>query len=542
MPDSAANVQITVTKPGGVEQAAEGFYQLAKAAKEAANEVKGAQSAGSAFANSLKKQNKDSRKEDRAAAAQKAQADYEAYRKQKQADEKQAATESKLRTQRATNVIGASGRGGVQGALGALGGKAGLAGAIIDATGQLLDRGAKAADILNDSYATGAQKTRALFSEFVPLGDKILRFGDALSGATDKIKRQVERMEITKAQDEARFAFRGKLGAANLEDTTYKARLRAARGIGISGFGSFDRSTLAGERAAQRQDTTIGAQDELTRAVRESAAAKEVAREAQKQVEAANQRVNQQTIAADNAKLRLRDKKGEEAGVSLFRDKAGVDKAAREAENEAARLSKELASRETIIAAAKEKGLAAIQAEAAARAASVNLAKAELAVLQQQESRMRSLSQGVGGMSQGERLGALNALKAYQENGGNAPPEIEALVAKLAPDLVRKNQENRGNDFISKDVREALGEQGFEAAFGGDFSKGNTLKEVMAKVDKAKADIRVTIDLDAQGTAAQLAALLKPVLENLKASFQIEVKNIENRIKAGNAVRNNAAN
>lgn len=544
MPDGTAKVQIDVGKPGGVDEAAAGFYQLAKAAKEATNEVKAAQSAGGAFMDSVRRQNREGRKADReqraAAAAIKAQADYEASRKQKAADDKKAETESKLRTQRTTNMISAAGSGGATGVLGAMGGKAGTIGAMIQATGQVMDRASKGMEILSDSYQTNAQKMRGLISEFVPLGDKLIRFGDAIDGTADKINRQREKMEITKAQDEASFSYRGKMSSARLEQTGYQAQYAAHKRYGIGGYLAHDRSTLAGERAGQRQDATIGSQDDLTRAVRESAAAKAVSRAAQNQVAEANRRVAEQRARVSAAEDAMGKNNKLEKGGS--RDKAGRDKAAREVENERARLSRELATRESAVAAAKEKGLAAIQAEGQARAASVNLAKAELAVLEQQEQRMRSQAQSVGAMSQGERLSAVNALKAYQDNGGEAPPEIEALVARIAPDLVRKNQENRGAAFLEGDVKNALGDKGFADALGGDFGKGNTLKEVMGKVDAAKADIRVTIDLDTAGTAKQLAELLKPTLENLTASFTIEIQNIEKRIKAGNVIRNNATN
>ncbi len=42
--------------------------------------------------------------------------------------------------------------------------------------------------------------------------------------------------------------------------------------------------------------------------------------------------------------------------------------------------------------------------------------------------------------------------------------------------------------------------------------------------------------------ATELAKLLTPVLENLRATFTAELNNIEKRIKAGNIVRSNATN
>lgn len=543
MADSGANVQINVSKPAGVEAAAAGFYQLAKAASEAAKEVKGAQSAGSAFSQSLKKENRESRsgsrKQAAAEAAKQAEIDYEASKKQKHADTQKAEKEHKERhANRVGNIRSVS--GGATGMLSKMGPHGQIAAAVIEAVGKVADGITKGAELINDSYQTGAQKMRGFVSEFVPLGDKFIKMADAIEGITDAINRQREKMEITKAQDSAGFAMRAKLGAANVEDVGFRARAVAYNRFGIVGSEKFDRSTVAGERGAQHQDMTIGAHDDLTRANREAFAARVQAKQAAENVAAADKRVRDQQAKVDAAQGRLGDNTiRENAGM---RDKAGRDKASREVENERARLAQELAARETVIAAAKDKGLAAAQAEAAARAASVNLAKQELAYLEQQEARMRSIAQGVGGMSQGERMASLNALKAYQEAGGNAPPEIEALVGRLAPDLVRKNQENRGADFIQNDVRNALGDKDFAAAFGNDFGKGNTLKDVMAKVDAAKADIRVTIDLDAGAMANQLANILKPVLDNLKASFKVEVENVEKRIKAGNITRNNQVN
>jgi hypothetical protein len=535
-----ASVKLKVEAPTGVREAADGFSSLAKAASDAAKSVRAAQSAGSAYMNQIGRENRETKKAGRKESHAQRVREIEEAAAQRHRDEEKAHKEASVRHARRAGVISATGRGGAMGAMGAIGGKAGVAGAVIGAIGEAMGRAATAVELLQDSYQTGAQKMRGLISEFVPLGDKVIKLGDALDGTTDQINRQREGRQIASAQSNAEFGFRGRYAAGRLEDVGYKAQAFAAGRIGLAGYDTFDRTTLAGERGAQRQDTTIGAQDDSTRANREAMAARIARQAAADAVTQADKRVRDQQakVAAAEGDLRANTRL-ENRG---FRDKAGRDRAAGQVELERDRLTRELQAREMAVAQAKEKGLAAVQAEAQARAASVGLAKAELAVLEQQESRMRSLAQGVGAMSQGERIAAANALKAYQDGGGEAPPEIEALIAKIAPDLVRKNQERRGAGFLENDLSGVLGDGGMKAAFGDDFGKGNTLKEIMAKVDKAKADIRVTIDLDAQAMANQLATLLKPVLENLAASFRVELKNLEGRIKAGNIVRSNAAN
>lgn len=539
MADKVVNIVARVDKPEGVGEAAKGFDDLAKAADDAAKAVRSARSAGSAFADQIARENKEGRKTNRKQReAERVQAIDDAAEERRQR-QKQEAKDAQARYSRRSGFISSTARGGVQGALGSIGGKAGVAGAVIEAVGLGMDRVAKSAEILNDSFATGAQTTRALFAEFVPLGDKLIRLGDALDGTTDAIRRQQEDRQLRRASDSLSFEYRGKMGAANLENIGYQAQYAATQRIGMAGYIGYDRSTLAGERAAQRQGATIGAQDEATAANRASMAAAAVKQAADAAVKQANERVKAQEERARAAQGALTANTNYENRG--FRDKAGRDKAAGNVELERGRLAQELASREQVVAAAKEKGLAAIQAEAQARAASVNLAKAELAVLEQQEARMRGMAQSAGAMSQGEFTASANALKMYQDNGGNAPPEIEAMVARLAPDLVRKNQENRGGERYEQ-LKSLLGEDRFKSAFGDDFGAGNSLKEIMAKVDKVKADIRVDINLDTTTTAKQLADLLKPTLENLKVSFEMALKNKAAEIKAGNAVRNNAAN
>lgn len=539
MPKGSASVEIKVTKPGGTAAASKEFTDLARAANEAAKAVKSAKSAGSAYAEQLARENSDSRRTKRkeSAAERNAAIDAAAAERKRNAITEHKEQQHRYAAQR--NIIGSSARGGVGGALGAIGGKAGVAGAVIEAVGVAMDKAAKGAEILNDSYQTSAQKLRGFVSEFVPLGDKFIKLGDALDGTADAINRNKERFDIARAQDEARATARAKIGSASLQDYGYKAQFAATQRIGIAGFDTFDRTTLAGERAAGIQDTTIGARDQLTGAQRGHTAALMVKKAADDAVKEAEKRVREQQNRVNAAEGELgANTKMENRG---FRDKAGRDFAGRTVELERARLAQELAARESLIATAKEKGVAAIEAEKQMRASMIELAKSELAVLEQQETRMRGMAQTTGAMSQGEFMAAANALKSYQEAGGNAPPEIEALVSRIAPDLVRKNQENRGAGRFDE-LRGVLGDKGFSDAFGEDFGRGNSLKEVMAKVDKAKADVRVTIDLDTQSTAKQLSEILKPVLQNLIGSLQVEIKNLEGRIKAGNVVRNNAAN
>lgn len=528
-----ATVNVTVNAGGN---AAGQFGAFAKSANAATT-------AGENFFDMMKKKLKEQSEAParQAAAAAEKKRQKEAAAKLK-ADQKEARELEQARTARITRGAGMARGFAGGGALGAIG-AAGPVGAAISAGaavfGSALDKAARTAETLNDSYATGAQKSRALFAEFVPFGDKLVRLGDAIEGVTDAIRRNEEKFTILKAQDDYTYQQRAKIGAASLEQFGYQAGYAATQKIGMAGYDKYDRTTLQGERDAQRQDMTIGARDDKTRADREAFAARATAQRAAEAAKEADKKVRAQQILAEKAQAELTaNTRYENRG---FRDKVGRDTTGRTVELERSRLSKEIAARETLITTAKEKAVAATQAEAQARAASVNLAKQELAYVQQQEQRMRSMAQSAGAMSQGEFLASANALKSYQDNGGNAPPEIEALVAKLAPDLVRKNQENRGGERYDQ-LRGLLGNSGAKAAFGDDFGKGNTLKEVMAKVDAAKADIRVTIDLDAQATAKQLADLLAPVLENLKASFKIEMGNIEKRIKATNVVRNNAAN
>jgi hypothetical protein len=170
--DTGANVQINVSKPGGVEAAAAGFYQLAKSAKEAATEIKSAMSAGSAFSDSIKKQNREGRKGSRKQAAieaaKAAEEAYEAAKEQKRAEAKQAEKDYRDKHSNRARMISAGARGGAAGIISQMGPRGGVVTAVMEAVGKVADMATKGAEIANDSYQTGAQKMRGFVSEFVP--------------------------------------------------------------------------------------------------------------------------------------------------------------------------------------------------------------------------------------------------------------------------------------------------------------------------------------------------------------------------------------
>ena len=439
----------------------------------------------------------------------------------------------------ATRLTGAVGRGGAAGGLSAMGGKAGLVGAGIEAFGQAMERTTKAVEISGNTYTTSAQKTRELVAEFVPLGGTIIKLGDAIDGTTNKLRQNAERFEVAKAQDAVAYDYRAKIASAGMEQKGYAANLNAVRGNPMAAYQTYDRGTLAGERATGEQEHRLGAANATTVATREADAAQEMKRNAAAAVKAADARFYaQQGRVADAASKYRGIVNSENSGGG--RNKAGRDAAAQSELLERSRLTKEIAVREEAIAKAKDAGVKSAQAEHGLRQTVIGQQKAELAILREKEGRMRGMAQGAGAMGRGEFMANANALKMYQQaDGQDIPPEIEAMAAKLAPDLVRKNQEKRGEGRYDE-LKGVLGDEGFKDAFRGDFSKGGGLGDTRAAGDKLAANIQVNIDLDAAKMAAELATQLGPVLANLIKFMAVSLEGEAGKVKSGMAVRNNA--
>lgn len=533
-----AKIKLDVSASG---DAAKKFTDTAKAASEAEKAIKKAEAAQKKYDLQVRR-------------AEKAQRDFSTIgerdqkaKKQSRRDERKAQEASEKAVDRNTKYGNAFNSGGVMGLLSAAGGKFALLGTIATMTGKAIDGVATSLEILNDSYATGAQQTRALVSEFVPFGDKIIRLGDAMDGTTDAMHRNQEAHEMAAARASYLADMTAKHTSASLEQTGAQARSSAFGKFGLSEFKKFDTSTLGGERGAAMQDTRLGAADESVRAQRELFAAKAEAKAAQERANYLDESVYRKGEIVNRSAQKTADAR--KAETSGNRDKSGVQQAALQEQRDREALSRAIKDSEEATRIAKEKGAAAVQAEASARAAAVNQSKAELAILQQQEQRMVGMARAYGAMSKGERLQSIRALQMVRQRGvDNVPVEIANQAAKIAGDYIGKQREKSGAAGIPNDLKAAgFGDKDLNEIFDrgdgkGDFTKGNSLKDVKDAIVKAKADIRVTVDLDASAMAKQMADLMSPILANFIQAITIEMQNIEGKIRIKEIIKKNEVN
>ena len=416
----------------------------------------------------------------------------------------------------------------------------------VTAFGSAINAAAKAATLLSDTTQTTAQQMRGLAAEFIPFGKAVIDLSDAIDGTTSAMHKQAAAHEIATAAIKAESAARIKSGALSSELAGYSARASAQGKFSIAAYKSFDKSALGGERAAGIQDATAGAQNELVRAQREQLAAKITAQQSAAEANEKAQAVKRARTEADNATAhREALQRGEAGGV---RNKAPIDKAIKDELQARERLTALAAEHEASATRAKERGLSAIQAEAQARAAAVNVAKAELSVLQQQEQRMVGMARSAGAMSKGERLSSIRALQMVKEHGiDNVPPEIANQAAKIGGDYIGKQREKSGADFIGKDVRGAFSDKDFKEIFadgkgGADFGKGSSLQNIQAAVTKATANVNVKIDLDTTEMAKKVTEMMGPIIGHLLNTVKIQLENQDKNVRVGMAQRNNAAN
>jgi hypothetical protein len=163
----------------------------------------------------------------------------------------------------------------------------------------------------------------------------------------------------------------------------------------------------------------------------------------------------------------------------------------------------------------RAKNLRLVEAENAAKQAGLNLARNELATLQEKEQRVASQAQTLGRMNIVERQMALQA--AQQANRGGFQsllPQQKAMLDRLNPQKFAKMAEAQGEKFAENKQLQDLGW----------FEKNNGLKAIRKQVDQVNANVRLDIRINEQAVA-------DAVINGLKRVFDEQIADVVQKFK-----------
>lgn len=422
--------------------------------------------------------------------------------------------------------------------LGAVGRAVGTAGAVMTGMGAVMDRVSKAAEIMNDSFSTGAQKTRALVNEFVPFGEKLTRLGDALDGTADRMARAEFGAKIQNAEEGARYAGEARQRTAAAEEFAARSTLAATQRYRLGGLGTFDRSTVLGTHEYNDEQATQPAWDARTRAQREVAAARANSKYAENAMAEAERNLRARKAGSDAANRRHQGFIDAENRTG-FRYKAERAESGSAAQVASVQLANAQKQYEEEITRSRERRLQLAQAESNLRKADVEYSRAQLEVEKNREARQSAISQGIGAQSKGERMSNFNALKLLESRGiENLPPELQEMAARVAPEYVAKQREKFGEQALRNEG--GFSSEQMTKFFGKDFDK--TLAERRENIDKLQADVRMNVQIDEDAFAKAVVEALGPVLGQLVKATTLSIEQQGRDIRNGVALANNARN
>ena len=334
------------------------------------------------------------------------------------------------------------------------------------AFGKALDKASKAMEILGGVTTTGAQKVEQLVKTFVPLGDTLIKFRDAVTGVTASI--QAAQLTISQAMAFASAVHGAEMTQAPARRAAAGARNQAAalRGVaaGVQAPALINRSTFQGDIAYHEQQSLLPLQDVARKSAAEAAAARQsyhgsLAEEAVLRRRVGFHRSELARHTAEHAAIVHRENTNPAGGT----DKAAKVEAALNMEREAQAVLQKSAELEAAITRSKELGLKATQAEAQASRDNLGVRKQHLSNLQAKEGRLMSQAERSGSLTHMEGWMGLHAARLIKKHGlGRASPEMIEAASRLAPDFIRKERQKWGptRDFHRAAVEEKILEQG----------------------------------------------------------------------------------
>ena len=435
---------------------------------------------------------------------------------------------------------------GLDGAMSAAkAGPAGLAAAGYLAVTAGLGKTAQAMEIFGNSSATAAQKSESFAKEFLPGARALIAFRDAVNGVADAIRQTERRFARDSFAQGQRFETLGLTMNAASAVGGARADADALRGLRPTAPGSFDRSTLAGDRAYREDQATLGTRDAVARArALEGAGRVRVGEERGRQTGLESKlEKDRKNLAAAEARSRAEtakenaakgwwqpNKDGPWAWTAGTRNEAGRVQATRDQAKAAVEVSRtEAALREQVLKSQQATEESA-RRESATRKAILENQKAELANAQARRAAAEGNAQRLGGMHAVERMQGLQAARLIKQHGiANMPRDMIDAARSVAPDYVRKQEENFGE---GTEERAALRREGFHLDDG--------VKAERAREAKAQVEIQTNIVLDESKLADKIVEALKQGFGEVIASVKRRQDADESERKA-NEQRKNAS-
>lgn len=309
-----------------------------------------------------------------------------------------------------------------------------------------------AANAHYDVYSTQAQKGRSFVREFVPGGEKIQNFVDAVSGR----RAGYEQADIEAQQANARGNFRNQLDAFQ---AGFRPRQASAEALAKSFAGQravtpsvFNRGDVLGERAFREEQRVLPLRQAAAKAERDVA-------------QATSERLANERELSGLSKT----------GIDLTKQRGVLEKALNKDENASGvsreRILKQIESVNQELTgnlhnqrSAREGILSSGQREVGAQG---ELTRANLradlegraSVLESRGQQGLSTAGALGSLNPYERQFAVEALKNAEQYGWDAiPPEAQSAVSRIAPERAEKLRQKAG---LSSSAYGALGAAGF---------------------------------------------------------------------------------
>jgi hypothetical protein len=434
------------------------------------------------------------------------------------------------------------------------------------ATTSALGKAATAMDILGNSTTTAAQKQDALFANFVPMGDTILRFRDAVMGVTDSLRRTEIGHQDRMLQQSRGSYLESVVNREQAQATTHGHYAQAYARAEVPAAPNADRSTFQGDIQYSQQARLFPLQGNLARAQAESDAAKADVEASRSRLEQLKSDAAAASTKQDNAIIKMMEERDKEngpragatrgatgrpsswytmgiaglavganltglgkipgvnkaiGGLASLSDEAWRDKPARAAANvagveaTAAVLQAEKLVQEEIVRL-KERGLSAAEKESAVRKASIAIDRAQLGFLQEKEQRLGSQAVRLAGMGPaGRAVGSAYARMMQNmkpEAIANLPSSIIGQAQYYAPEFVRKRLEQAGEKlggFVAEDKRRGILEMG-------------KLSDVREEIGKKAMAVEVKLNFDRAELNRQIVEAVREALAGLVASIKAE--------------------
>lgn len=277
----------------------------------------------------------------------------------------------------------------------------------------------KVAGYAYDKYSTGAQLGRQAVRDFVPGGERVQRFVDAMTGRAAGYEQAAIDSQMRGAEGQYRNRLAGFEQGYNPQQAGREGYARAAAGQRAVLPTVFDRSSAVGERAYREEQRLLPLKREQAKAEREYAQATAERLSAQQELNKASARAR--ALEGERANLERDLQRGEnQSGVSRQNVLLKI-------RNINTDLSGAYANQQTAIqqsAAARGREAEAGGAARLARARTDLLGRAD--VLDERAQTARSTASGLGALNPFEQMQAVQAAAFIAERGSVAglPPEL----------------------------------------------------------------------------------------------------------------------